>query len=75
MPMYVEVWSIMAFNLDVPDPNKQEQPPDVVAVVGFPMNMIQTEEKDAHTRTYARTSTHTRTIARKRHERGRETGK
>ena len=34
MPMYVEVWSIMAFNLDVPDPNKQEQPPDVVAVVG-----------------------------------------
>jgi len=30
MPMYVEVWNIMAFNLDVPDPNKQEKPPDVV---------------------------------------------
>ena len=26
MPMYVEVWNIMAFNLDVPEPNKQEQP-------------------------------------------------
>jgi len=30
MPMYVEVWNIMTFNLDVPDPSKQEQPPDVM---------------------------------------------
>ena len=30
MPMYVEVWNIMAFNLDIPDPNKQGYPPDVV---------------------------------------------
>jgi len=30
MPMYVEVWNIMAFNLDVPDPDNQEQLPDVV---------------------------------------------
>jgi len=35
MPMYLEVWSIMALNLDVPDPNKQEQPPGVVTDVGF----------------------------------------
>jgi len=28
--MYVEVWNIMAFNLDVPYTNKQEQPPDVM---------------------------------------------
>jgi len=43
-----------------------------VVVFGFPMNMVQTGEKDAHTRTYARTSTHTRTLACKRHERERE---
>jgi len=30
MSMYVEVWNIMACNLDVPDPNKQDQTPDVV---------------------------------------------
>jgi len=30
MPMYVEVWNIMACNLDVPDPNKQERTPDMV---------------------------------------------
>jgi len=29
MIMYVEVWIIMVCNLDIPDPNKQEQPPDV----------------------------------------------
>jgi hypothetical protein len=29
-PMYVEVWDIMVCNLDVPDPKKHEQPPDVV---------------------------------------------
>jgi len=28
--MYVEIWNIMAFNLDVQDQNKQEQTPDVV---------------------------------------------
>jgi len=28
--MYVEVWNIMVCNLDVPDPNKNEQTPDVV---------------------------------------------
>jgi len=30
MPMYVEVWNIMTFNIDIPDPNKQGYPPDVV---------------------------------------------
>jgi len=29
MIMYVEVWIIMVCILDVPDPNKHEQPPDV----------------------------------------------
>jgi len=28
--MYVEVWNITAFDLDVPYPNKHERTPDVV---------------------------------------------
>jgi len=30
MPMYVEVWNLMEFNLDVPDPNKKEEHHDVI---------------------------------------------
>jgi len=28
--MYVEVWNLMEFNLDVPDPNKKEEHHDVI---------------------------------------------
>jgi len=61
--MYVEVCNIMAFNLYVPDPSKQEQPPDVVRERPwhlFLSRYCRLKRKDAHTHTHAHALAHTR---------------
>jgi len=67
--MYVEVWNIMAFNLDVPDPIKQEQSPDVVHAhrhMAFEHAHTHADARThAQVRTHKSTQTRTRTHARK----------
>jgi len=66
MPMYVEVWNIMACNLDVPDPNKQEQTPKVARerpwrLVDSCQHIVDTRERRRHSHARPRAGTHPHT--------------
>jgi len=66
MLMYVEVWNIMAFNLHVPDPNKQEQPPDVVRERPWHLSdscqhIVDRGERRTHSHARPRAGTHPHT--------------
>jgi len=66
MPMYVEVWNIMACNLDVPDQNKQEQTPDVVRERSWHLldscpHILDKRERHIHSHARPRAGTHPHT--------------
>ena len=66
VPMYVEVWNIMTRNLDVPDPNKQEQTPDVVRerlwhLLDSCQHIVDRRKRRTHSHARPRAGTHPHT--------------
>jgi len=66
MPMYVEVWNIMECNLDVPDPNKPEQTPDVLRerpwrLLDSCQHIVDRRERRRHSHARPRAGTHPHT--------------